>query len=248
MALIWQKQNHATDYRVVRAGASIRLYRNGVLHSQWNPRQPVKGNLWELFLLSSLGNEGTLKRVLVLGLGGGAVVKLIHSFFPGAVIDAIELDQTHIRIAKKYFRVNAKNCNLIHSNAIDWMKTFTTKPYDLIIDDVFHEAGQVPFRSIQTNADWIKRLLRRLDKSGTLVINFADKEEWNTCRTQPKVQRLLENYEVGVARHKNCQNRIVHIAARPLSATVIRKSLRSAGAHAYLRNWSAQTFSYRRVQ
>ncbi len=75
MALIWQKQNHATDYRVVRAGASIRLYRNGVLHSQWNPRQPVKGNLWELFLLSSLGNEGALKRALVLGLGGGAVVK-----------------------------------------------------------------------------------------------------------------------------------------------------------------------------
>ena len=166
MAVLWQKQIHNTDYRVVNAGASVRLYRNNVLHSQWNPVHPVKGNLWELFLLTCLGSE-KLKRVLVLGVGGGAVINLIHRFFPQAEIDAVELDKTHISIAKKYFHINSAKCNLIHADALDWTKTCPIKSYDLIIDDVFHEASKVPFRSIEMSADWIKVLLNKINSRQT---------------------------------------------------------------------------------
>ena len=248
MALLWHKKINNTDYRVVNAGASVRLYRNNVLHSQWNPAHPVNGNLWELFLLTCLGGE-KLNRALVLGVGGGAVINLIHRFFPDAEIDAIELDKTHISIAKKYFRINSEKCNLIHANALDWAKTSSYKSYDLIIDDVFHEASQVPFRSIQINADWIKVLLNKIRAHGTVVINFADKKEWKSCRELSKIKKILnKNYQIGVALNYRCENRIVHISTRPLSANIIKKSLLACDNHAYLRCWSAGKFSYRRIQ
>ena len=248
MALIWRKQEHDTDYRVVKAGESIRLYRNGVLHSQWNSNNPVRGNLWELFLLTVVGRTEELRRVLVLGVGGGAVINLIHHFFPNAEVDAIELDATHIKIAKKYFHLDLKKCNLINANAIDWVKTSKADAYDLIIDDVFHETAQVPFRSIQISGTWIKLLLSKLNHHGTLVINFADKNEWNDCRLQRAVQKKLKNYQVGVAINKKCENRIVHIARQPLSASSVKKSLQSGSCTPYLRVWSKGEFSYRCVQ
>lgn len=248
MALIWRKQEHDAEYRVVKAGGSIRLYRNNVLHSQWNSNNPVKGNLWELFLLTVVGSTEELKRVLVLGVGGGAVINLIHHFFPNAEIDAIELDKTHIKIAKKYFHVDLKKSNLINANAVDWVKTAKAGAYDLIIDDVFHEAAQVPFRSIQISGTWIESLLRKLNRRGTLVINFADKHDWDSCRSQRVVKNKLKNYHMGVAINEKCENRIVYISMQALSATKVKKSLQSRSCQAYLSVWSNGKFSYRRVQ
>ncbi len=226
----------------------MRLYRNNVLHSQWNPAHPVKGNLWELFLLTNLGDQ-KLNRILVLGVGGGAAVNLIHHFNSEAKIDAVELDKVHISIAKKYFQVNSKKCQLVHADAFDWIKSCADNTYDLIIDDVFHEADQVPFRSIKMSADWIKVLLRKINSKGTLVINFADKKEWKSCLESPSVRKSLhKNYQIGVASSSRCENRIVHISTRPLSASVIKKSLLDYKRRDYLRCWSAGKFSYRRVQ
>ena len=247
MALVWQKQSGDNEYRVVRAGASIRLYRNGVLHSQWNPLQPIKGNLWELFLLTVIGKKQPLQRVLLLGVGGGAVVNLIQAYFPAAVIDAIELDKIHINVAKKYFLVNTKQCNLIHADAIDWIKNNAGCSYDLIIDDVFHENEFVPCRSIQISADWIKTLLDRLSSGGTLVINFADSNEWNSCANAPRIRKILRKYQIGSASNKRCENRVIHISTRPLSAGAIKKSLLQFNHKAYLRYWSKGIFSYRSV-
>ena len=248
MALIWQKRHEDTDYQVVTAGESVRLYRNRVLHSQWNPNNPVKGRLWELFLLTSFIRGKNITRVLVLGAGGGAVINLIHRYFPDAIVDAIELDRTHIYIAKKYFKVSAKKCNLIHADAFEWMDKSPTRAYDLIVDDVFYEAGQVPFRSIKANGRWLKGLKNYLHEQGILVINFADKSEWNTCRSLSATQKSLKNYEIGVAMHKQCQNRIVHIAKQSLSATMVKSSLQASECKAYLRHWSKGDFSYRRLQ
>ena len=121
MAVIWEKNQGETNYKVTRAGSAIRLYRNNVLHSQWNPRKPISGKLWDLFLLSSF-EDRKLSRVLVLGAGGGAIVNLIHHYFPKAHVDAIDLDKVHLYVAKKYFKVSNKYCNIVHMEAQRWLK------------------------------------------------------------------------------------------------------------------------------
>jgi len=46
-----------------------------------------------------------LKRVLVLGLGGGVISTYLGRFLPDATIDTVELDPGVIDVAKKYFGV-----------------------------------------------------------------------------------------------------------------------------------------------
>ena len=247
MAIIWKKRLANIDYRVVHAGNSIRLYRNNVLHTQWNPRDPIRGQLWELFLLTSFNPNIGIDRVLVLGAGGGAVINLVHYFFPHAEIDAVDLDRTHIQIAKKYFKIKTSRCKFFHADAADWIKRRNRELYDLIIDDVFHEKDKVPFRSIAAGSKWINILLSRLSRTGILTINFADKKEWKKCCSQLEGQKFMQKYQIGIATNRNCQNKIVHITKRPLSATIIKNNLLLSKAKSYLKCWENNGFSYRRV-
>ena len=41
MAILWQQTIDGNHYEVRTAGGSVRLYRNGVNHSQWNPKRPL---------------------------------------------------------------------------------------------------------------------------------------------------------------------------------------------------------------
>jgi len=105
MSIKWRYKNNEASYRVVEAGKSVRLYRNNVLHSQWNPNNPVSGKLWDLFLISALGLNMKVSDVLVLGAGGGSIINLIHHYFPQANIQAIDIDRIHLKVAKKILRL-----------------------------------------------------------------------------------------------------------------------------------------------
>ena len=108
MAIVWQHQAWDHTHKITRAGQCVRLYRNGVLHSQWNPNALLSGHLWELFILTSMTTQMPLQRICVLGTGGGSVIMLLQHFFPDVHIDAVELDEIHLFTAKKFFQIN--NC------------------------------------------------------------------------------------------------------------------------------------------
>ncbi len=163
MTVIWKKTKGETKYKVTQAGGAIRLYRNKVLHSQWNSSKPVSGKLWDLFLLSSFTGK-PITRVLVLGAGGGAAINLVHHFFPKCYVDVIDMDKTHLSIARKFFKVSEKYCKLIHDDVENWLKENRNNKYDLIINDVFFESDSIPYRSIQAKELWVEDLLGRLNK------------------------------------------------------------------------------------
>ncbi len=245
MAIVWQKDSGVTKYKVTRAGNAIRLYRNNVLHSQWNPSNPVSGKLWDLFLLSSIGDKKIINNVLVLGAGGGAIINLVHHFFPKCNVLAIDLDKTHLYVARKYFKVSKNYCDLIHADVKDWLKNNNDDKYDLIIDDVFIESNSVPYRSIQAQALWVKNLLSRLTKQGTLVINFADKEEWLKSKKQLAKIKSIEKYQFGIATHYACENRIVHVSKNLLSRNKIKANLVHNSASQYMRYLDDGTIEYK---
>lgn len=233
MAVIWEKKQNKTSYKVTKAGNAIRLYRNKVLHSQWNGKNPISGKLWDLFLLSSLGNERPIEKVLVLGAGGGAVIKLIHFLHPKCHVDAIDLDKTHLYVARKYFKVSKKYCQLIQADVKNWVKRNKNKNYDLIIDDVFFESNNIPYRAVNAQVDWIERLLKKLSKQGVLVINFADKKEWEKSRKELAHSELVSDYQFAISSHCACDNKVVHIANKSLSKKHLKTNLNSVISRRY---------------
>ncbi|WP_323844019.1 methyltransferase domain-containing protein [Microbulbifer magnicolonia] len=180
MALLWQKRMGGSLYQVRSHGASVRLYSNGVFHSQWNSRDPLKGSLWELLLLPAFFlPEHRIRSVLLLGVGGGALIRLLQQFFQPDRIVGVDLDATHLRIARKYFGV--RDAELVCADADSFVSSQLDSgesvSFDLIVDDLFGHGTGEPERTVAADRPWCEKLLRLLHSDGLLVSNFASRRE-----------------------------------------------------------------------
>lgn len=165
-------------YEVRSAGSSVRLYANGVFHSQFNPNSPVSGSIWDLLMLPAFFySPGTIKRILVLGVGGGTVIRLLNHFVQPDSIVGVELSSVHIQVAKRYFGVDQSEANLVCADAREWVSDYQGPPFDMIIDDLFFEEEGEPKRAVTATSNWKRQLLSHLSKRGVLVMNFVSVEE-----------------------------------------------------------------------
>lgn len=202
MAVIWQKQQGATLYQVRTAGASVRLYTNKVFHSQWNPNAILNGGVWDLLLMPvfMLANPSSIKKVLVLGVGGGAIVRSLAQSLNTTDITGVDLDPTHLTVARRFFGVHPKamggvNCELHCAEASAWLKRNKTK-FDLIVEDVFKESDNgEPIRAIPATEQWLSLLRSRLSSKGTLVMNFDGSESWQEAKALAKQHRLFPHID-----------------------------------------------------
>ncbi len=182
MAIVWMKQSGATRYEVRSAGNSVRLYTNGVFHSQYNPSSPVTGSVWDLLMLPAfLHDPASIKRVLVLGVGGGAVTRQLDHFLDAEKIVGVELDPVHLHVARKYFGNDRHNIELVEADAVDWVKHYRGPKFDMIIDDIFGEEAGEPLKAVEADASWFATLLRVLTAKGVLVSNFVSPIELRRC-------------------------------------------------------------------
>ncbi|MEX1032491.1 MAG: methyltransferase domain-containing protein [Cellvibrionaceae bacterium] len=173
MALVWRKATRGKTYEVRQAGNSLRLYTDGTFHSQYNSKSSLSGGIWDLLVLPALFFPQQIKRVLVLGVGGGAVIRQLEHLLDPDKIVGVELDPVHIAIAKKHFGLSGKKrVSLIRADAIEWLRQYRGKPFDLIIDDLFVENSGDPHRAVVVNGEWSRVLLKNIAKGGGLAINF----------------------------------------------------------------------------
>lgn len=182
MSILWFKNSRHGRYEVRSAGNSVRLYTNGVFHSQFNPNHPISGNLWDLLMLPAyFYKPGVIQRILVLGVGGGTVIRLLNHYVKPKEIIGVELNRVHIQVARRFFGVGQKQARLIHGDAAAWLHDYEGPPFDMIIDDLFGEVDGEPSRAIEANALWFNQLLSQLSPNGVLVTNFVSKEELKAC-------------------------------------------------------------------
>ncbi len=85
-----------------------------------------------------------IKRVLMLGLGGGAIAAYLARFIPAATIDIVELDPGVIDVAKTYFGIReTSTAHLYESDARVFLNRHS-EPYDIIMVDAF-TGSYIPF-------------------------------------------------------------------------------------------------------
>ena len=175
MAVIWETVERGDHYQVRTAGRSVRLYKNDVFHSQWNETRPLSGGVWDLLFVPSLFMPAeSVKRVLVLGVGGGAVIRQYLTFSPIEQIVGVELDPVHLKVATDYFGVNQSTVELVCADAVEWVKDYRGPGFDIVIEDLFTELDGEPVRVEEATADWFRQLRKLLRAGGSLIINFED--------------------------------------------------------------------------
>ncbi len=178
MAIMWETRVGDTHYEVRTAGGSRRLYTNGVFHSQYNPNNPITGNVWDLLLLPVFFYPvDEIKRILMLGVGGGAVIQQLNYFIKPDEIVGVEYDPVHIDIARRFFNVTQENVNLIQADAVTWLENYKGPKFDFIIDDLFGEVNGEPSRAVEAGNKWVRRLFSNVTKQGMVVSNFISPKE-----------------------------------------------------------------------
>lgn len=226
MGLLWEKQSGDTHYEVRNAGKAVRLYTDGVFHSQYNPCQPVTGNIWDLLTLPAFFYEPEeIRRVLILGVGGGAVIQQLMHFINPDTIIGVELDPVHLYVAKRFFQVKQDNVKLHQADAVQWLQDCNGQPFDMIIDDLCGGESGEPVRSVAANSQWVKLLTKHLSAHGVLVSNFITKQELNSS-AYLKDKAIGKSFKSSfVLTHPLYENSIVACLRKQTSSRELREKL-----------------------
>jgi len=207
MAILWQKQLNGTSYEVRSAGATRRLYTDGVFHSQYNPNKPLSGGIWDLLMLPIFFNEPeNIKRILVLGVGGGTVIQQVKRYAQSEQIVGVELNPVHLQVARRFFGIKKSMAELHLADAIEWLENYDGPPFDVIIEDLFGEQEGEPIRAVEPSAKWFGLLSRHLTRNGILVMNFIGGNELRRSAyfTQEKTrQRFKSAYQFTLPLYEN---------------------------------------------
>lgn len=226
MAILWQKTTNSTQYEVRSAGQTRRLYTDGVFHSQFNSERAIAGGIWDLLMLPAFFHPAEdIQRVLVLGVGGGAVIHQLQRYIKPDEIIGIELNPVHIMVAKRFFGVTKQLAQLVEADAIKWLENYSGPPFDMIIDDLFGEQEGEPVRAIKANKEWFEKLNVHLSPTGLLVMNFISSNDLKNCAavSYKKISSLFNSSFQFTLSHYD--NAIGAFLKKPSTSQILRKNI-----------------------
>ena len=128
-----------------------------------------------------------INSILVLGMGGGSVIETLRTDFNYTKdIEAVELDPVIVEIAKTEFGIIENKHQKIHcTDAFNFVKT-NTKPFDLIIIDLYIDLD-VPDKFLSTTF-W-DHVLSSKSSKGSILFNASVKSS-NATKIETLVQYL----------------------------------------------------------
>ncbi|QQR91256.1 MAG: methyltransferase domain-containing protein [Myxococcales bacterium] len=204
------------------AGRTTRLYRNGVLHTAYHPDRILGGSVWDLlFLPAFLRADRDIKRVLVLGVGGGALLHMYRRVFAPRKLVGVDIDSVHLHIAKQFFDLNDKNQDLILDDGVAWARRYQGEPFDIVIEDMFTERDQQPVRLMHAQVEWLNTLRNLTRPGGLLIINHGDLREAKFTK-----KYLLESGCAISFSLPHLHNRVLAYGQQALDMSCYRKQLK----------------------
>lgn len=141
------------------------------------------------YMMTALLARPRPRRVLIIGIGAGALIHFLHYYFPDCLIDAIDHSPQIITMAKTYFRIPDRASITLHCcDALDFLSNAGAgEDYDLIFIDAFDDKGMA--KTIYCE-EFFGLCRRSLLPDGVLSSNF-----WS-AKTQE-----LERVKQAFARH-----------------------------------------------
>ena len=112
-------------------------------------------------------------RILIIGLGGGALPRAINQYIPDADIDVVDIDPDVVEVAEKFFFfVPGDNIKIHISDGRTFVKKVALKnpgiKYDLIVVDAFNSSS-IPKHL--TTKEFLKELMLILEPNGVVAAN-----------------------------------------------------------------------------
>lgn len=112
------------------------------------------------------------QKVLMLGLGGGSLLRTLHHHFQTTSFDVVELRARVIEAATTFFQVPVDSRVCVHQrDAREYLKTAPAETADIVFADLYHAFDMDDY---QGNVLFLRDCFKALSRTGWLVINFHD--------------------------------------------------------------------------
>ncbi|HEX5707330.1 MAG TPA: fused MFS/spermidine synthase [Pyrinomonadaceae bacterium] len=153
---------------VVRRGRTVRLKAPEGTFSYFHPERLFTGFSWDSQTASLLLLRTPVRRVLLLGLGGGTVARQCRALFPRAELTGVEVDARVVETAYEHFGLGAAGVRVEVAPAEEFLRR-TRRRFDAILDDVWTPTpGPKPLLSVR---DWASLAASRLGVGGLYAAN-----------------------------------------------------------------------------
>eukprot|EP00446_Apocalathium_sp_SHHI-4_P087635 CAMPEP_0177465476 /NCGR_PEP_ID=MMETSP0369-20130122/17434_1 /TAXON_ID=447022 ORGANISM="Scrippsiella hangoei-like, Strain SHHI-4" /NCGR_SAMPLE_ID=MMETSP0369 /ASSEMBLY_ACC=CAM_ASM_000364 /LENGTH=288 /DNA_ID=CAMNT_0018939363 /DNA_START=52 /DNA_END=915 /DNA_ORIENTATION=+ len=149
---------------------------DGTFASLYRPGKVSTNCVWDALAAPMLAlPQERRRRVLLLGLGGGSVARIVRALAPEAEIVGVELDAEVIAVAREHFGLDDMALEIIEGDALEFLRS-DTRSFDYIVDDVFIGDCDTVRRP-----DWFPFAIdlecERLRTGGVLVSNSIDEHK-----------------------------------------------------------------------
>lgn len=129
----------------------------------------------------------TPNQALVLGLGAGSLVTCLNQHLSGLEITAVELRQSVVDIARRYFQLPSNGKVKIHvDNADDYLRQCAAGDFELVFSDIY---GADEVDDLQLQERYIDQCRQHLHPQGWLILNC-----WRSHRSNSDVLGLLKSH------------------------------------------------------
>ncbi len=114
------------------------------------------------------------KRIVLIGLGGGSLIKFCHRRMPGTHLTAIELDPDVIAFRDAFLvPPDDERLQILQADGADYIAK-AEKGIDVLLVDAFDRTGFAPSLA---NREFFENAFAKLAGNGVLVINLAGEKE-----------------------------------------------------------------------
>ena len=139
----------------------------------------------------------SLRRVLMLGLGGGTISSYLGRFMPEVSVTTVEIDPGVITAAKQYFGIRETDRMRYRAGDGRVLLNRSSERYDLILLDAYR-GGYVPFHLL--TREFYTLVKQRLTDSGAAAFNVHDGNKLyaSTVRTLSEVFPNLDLFPTGL--------------------------------------------------
>ncbi|HWH43966.1 MAG TPA: fused MFS/spermidine synthase [Thermoleophilaceae bacterium] len=142
-------------------------------HSVFHPDTVLTGDVWDGHLVLPFAARDTPPRkVAILGNAAGTTSRAYEEFFPGAVIDGVEIDGELSEIGRRFFDMNNPRLRLHHEDARPFLRR-TAERYDVISVDAYRQP-YIPF--YLATREFFELCRDRLEPGGVLIVNAGHPE------------------------------------------------------------------------
>jgi len=130
----------------------------------------VAEKVWHTSLKETRKIKKSVKTCLVLGLGGGGVVRAIKRFWPRVAIIGVEIDPIMIELGTKYMNLKDNRTKIVIGDAMKFVKQQIEKKkkYDLVLVDMY-VGDTIPSKFV--SPAFYTLIKKLLEKDGITVIN-----------------------------------------------------------------------------